>query len=52
MTRALGVELAKHTRQDQMRVGTILRLLGFERQRVRGPDGGLIWGYVRKASPP
>jgi predicted P-loop ATPase len=52
MTRALGVELAKHTRQDQMRVGTVLRLLGFERQRVRGPDGGLIWGYVRKASPP
>lgn len=35
MSRALKMELAKHTRQDQMRVGAILRRLGWRRQQKR-----------------
>jgi predicted P-loop ATPase len=46
MVRALGVEMAKHTRQDQMRVGVVLRRLGFQRVQVRS-DAGRRWVYER-----
>ncbi len=48
MLYALGVDIAKHTRQDQMRVGAILRRLNWERQRARG-DGERSYVYRRPA---
>ncbi len=35
MAQALGIEIARHTRADQMRVGQILKRLGWTRHRVR-----------------
>lgn len=46
MLHALGLDTGKHTRQDQMRVGAILRRLGWQRQRAR-TDGGLCYLYRR-----
>lgn len=39
MSAALKVEIGKHTRQDQMRVGAILRRLGWRRRQKR--DGSM-----------
>jgi len=50
MQRALGVEIAKHTRQDQMRVGTILLRLGWVRKQELDPETGRRRRcYVRQA---
>lgn len=46
MQHALRIEVGKHTRQDQMRVGAIMRRLGWPRKHVhRG--GGRVWVYTR-----
>jgi putative DNA primase/helicase len=43
----LRVELARQTRSDQIRVGNVMLVLGWERRRVR--DGNaLSWQYFRK----
>jgi len=49
MARALGIEIAKHTRQDQMRVGVVLRRLGWQRRRAA--TGSRQWCYERAQAP-
>ncbi len=46
---ALGIETAKQSRQEQMRVGAIMRRLGWRRVRRR-VEGVLCWVYERPAS--
>lgn len=50
---ALGMDAAKWTRADQMRVGTILTRLGWQRRRSvkEGPDGVRAWIYCRPVLP-
>lgn len=48
MSFALRIEVGKHTRQDQMRVGAVLRRLGWRRKRKR--DGTLL-KYVFERPP-
>ena len=43
----LGIETGRHGRKEWIRVGTILKRLGWERVRCRTPDG-LSWKYVPK----
>lgn len=35
LTEALGLDKSRHTRQEQMRVGTIMRRLGWQKKQVR-----------------
>lgn len=54
MRHALSIELAKHTRQDQMRLGQIMRRLGWTQaplQRVKGSPHTRIRPWVRPAAP-
>lgn len=47
MAFALGVEVGKHTKQDQMRVAAILKRLGWKRQdRARGEKNRRVYPYV------
>lgn len=39
MRYALGIDIARHTRQDQMRCGAILRRIGWRRGEAEGPNG-------------
>ena len=41
----LAIERGRHRREEQMRVGAILKRLGWERVRCRTPEG-LEWKYV------
>ncbi len=41
----LGIERGRHGRSEQMRVGAVLKRLGWERVRCRTPEG-LQWKYV------
>jgi len=60
MRKALHIELAKHTRQDQMRVGQIMRRLGwvkaFNPQVQRDAAGAIsrvrLWTRETASSPP
>jgi len=49
MQQALGIEIARHTRPDQMRVGHILKRMGWTRHRVRQ---GHSRGYVYRRTDP
>lgn len=48
MEHALGIEVAKHSRPDQMRVGAILRRLGWRRKQ-KTYQGRVRYVYVRPA---
>ena len=52
MGEALNMDIGKWTKADQIRVGTILRRLGFSRKRKRfgGADGYLDYVYTNKNS--
>ena len=46
----LNLELGRHSRSDQMRVGRVLILLKeWERRRIRAETGDLKWVYVRRS---
>lgn len=51
MARALDLELGKHSRQDQMRVGICLRRLGWSRQRIT-VGGDRRYVFVRRTGAP
>lgn len=44
---ALGVELGKHTRQEQLRVGSIMRRLGWKLGKLTRHHGALLRFYER-----
>ncbi|HSH42569.1 MAG TPA: VapE domain-containing protein [Arenicellales bacterium] len=50
MAHALRIEVAKHSRPDQMRVGAILRRLNWRREQKR-MEGRRIYVYCRPSEP-
>lgn len=50
LTDALGLDKSRHTRQEQMRVGTIMRRLGWQKKQVRR-HGRPARVYVRPDEP-
>lgn len=50
MHRALGIDVSKHTRQDQMRVGQIMRRLGWEKAPQLWNGGKPVRPWVRPPS--
>ncbi len=49
LSHALGVEIAKHTKQDQMRASAIMRRLRWSRQRSECTSGPRPWVWHRPA---
>jgi len=49
---ALAIELGKHTRQDQMRVGQVMRRLGWDKAPLQRAGGSRIRPWVRPDMPP
>jgi len=50
-TQALGIEMGRVTRSDQMRIGKILRRIGLEKKRLKSETGpGRETWYVRASS--
>lgn len=46
----LRIEPAKLERKDESQIGKVLRVLGYERRKVR-TDGRVVWGFVPLCSP-
>lgn len=45
MSKALGLEIARHDRKAQMKVAGILKTLGYERKKMRC-NGDRYWAYI------